>query len=65
MGLIRDMAQTFSDMHVNIIQVAQETTKTGAIEAKFLVEVENFDQLEMVLSNLEKVPSVRRACKVN
>lgn len=65
LGLMRDMAQTFADTHVNIIQVTQEVPRTGKVGTNFLAEVESFDQLETVLSNLEKIPSVRRACKVN
>ena len=65
LGLIRDLSRVISDNNVNIIQVFNSIAKENSVDFLFIVEVENFDQLELVLSKLEKIPSVRRACKVN
>ena len=64
-GLIRDLSQTIASSSINIVRFTQSLPDKGHAEIDFTLEIENFDQLERVLSNLEKIPSVRRAVKTN
>lgn len=65
MGLMRDIANVIFVNSVNIINVAHEEAVNGRISIDLTLEVENLDQFERILFNLEKIPSVRRAVKVN
>ncbi len=65
MGLIRDISSVIAASSVNIVDVHQEPILKGDSAMNFLLEIESLDQLERVLSDLEKIPSVRRAFKVN
>lgn len=64
-GLVRDLSQIMAENSVNIIDLRQTPTKDNHPEWTFLVQIEQFDQLEKVLSKLEKIPSVLRARKAN
>lgn len=65
MGLIRDLSQLITSQKINILDISQGTPKNGHIELHFILEIEQFDQLDRVLSNLENIPNVLRACKMN
>ena len=64
-GLVRDVTKAISENTINILDVFRSHFENGSGEMNFILEIENFDQLERVLSNLEKIPSVRRAVRVN
>lgn len=65
-GLVRDVAVVIADAGVNILDIKHMIPKEkGSLHLGFTIEFENLDQLDKVLSNLEKIPSVRRAFKVN
>lgn len=64
-GLVRDISQIIFENSLNIIDLAQEPNDRDLARLYFVLEVMNIDQLERVLSKLEKIPSVRRAFKVN
>ncbi|MBI2453610.1 bifunctional (p)ppGpp synthetase/guanosine-3',5'-bis(diphosphate) 3'-pyrophosphohydrolase [Candidatus Peregrinibacteria bacterium] len=67
MGLIRDLSAAIAEKNVNIIKVSHippnEKKKLAVLD--FLLDIEHLDQLELLLSKLEKIPSVVRACKAN
>lgn len=65
LGLVRDISHVIAENKVNILDLFQLPPKDGHAELNFILEINDFDQLERVLSKLEKIPSVRRACKVN
>lgn len=64
-GLMRDIANVIFVNSVNIIDVVHEEAVNGRISIDFTLEIEDLDQLERILYSLEKIPSVRRAIKVN
>ncbi len=65
MGLVRDIAAQFATNNINILHFFQDPPHLGRAVINFILEIQDVDQLERILSNLEKIPSVRRACKVN
>lgn len=64
-GLMRDITKVFADNDVNISDVHKmNLDEHDALHRlNFTVEMDNLDQFERVLSNLEKIPNVRRAFK--
>lgn len=64
-GLVRDISSEFANSNVNILHFFQDPPHNGRAIINFVLDIQDVDQLERVLSNLEKIPSVRRACKVN
>lgn len=64
-GLIRDISNAIAKNIINILKIDQETPEQGIVTVYFLLEIATIDQLERVLSDLEKVASVRRAVKVS
>ena len=64
-GLVKDITHIIADNEVNIVNISQLPCDNGYFELAFVLDIESIDQLERVLSKLEKIPSVRRACKVN
>ncbi|MEK9132745.1 MAG: RelA/SpoT family protein, partial [Patescibacteria group bacterium] len=64
-GIIRDISSIFVESKINIIDFSQGEKEMENSILNFIVEIEYFDQLDSVLSNLEKVQSVRRAVKLN
>lgn len=65
LGLVRDLSHVIAENNVNILDLFQLPPKNGYAELNFILEISDLDQLERVLSKLEKIPSVRRARKVN
>jgi GTP pyrophosphokinase len=65
MGLIRDISSIITESSVNIVDARHESLENKNAALNFVLEIEGVDQLERVLSNLEKIPSVRRAFRVN
>jgi GTP pyrophosphokinase len=65
LGLIRDICSVIANHSINIVDVFQDTVENNTSKMSYILEVDNFDQLERVLASLEKVHSVRRAFKVN
>lgn len=65
-GLIRDVSQVIADNSINILHMAyQERDSNNKALINAVLNIQNFDQLERVLSKLEKIPNVRRAFKLN
>ena len=64
-GLIRDITKIIADNSVNIIDFFQKYGEKPFDTLGFLLEIENFDQLDKVLFKIESVPSVLRAFKVS
>ncbi|MBI2639061.1 bifunctional (p)ppGpp synthetase/guanosine-3',5'-bis(diphosphate) 3'-pyrophosphohydrolase [Candidatus Peregrinibacteria bacterium] len=64
-GLVRDISAIIAESSVNIIDARHESLSSENAAMNFVLEIESVDQLERVLSNLEKIPSVRRAFRVN
>lgn len=65
LGLVRDITQIIAENKINIFDLYSKDMTPELTELHFIVEIENFDQFESVLCALEKIPSVRRAVKVN
>lgn len=65
MGLIRDISSIIAESSVNIVDARHESIRDKNAAMNFVLEIESVDQLERVLSSLEKIPSVRRAFRVN
>lgn len=66
-GLVRDISHVVAENGVNITDMARVDgkDKTKLTDLEFAVEIADVDQLEKLLYKLEKIPSVRRAYKVN
>lgn len=64
-GLIRDISDIIAKQFVNIVDFFQKYSEESYSEMGFLLRMESFDQLDQVLSRIEKIPSVLRAFKVN
>lgn len=64
-GLVRDITATIANENVNILHFFQDPPTEAAVLINFLLEINNFEQLDRLLYKLEKIESVRRACKVN
>lgn len=64
-GIIRDVSQLISGNNINIVSLSSQDIANNVFTMHILVEVRDFDQLEILLSKLEKIPSIRRAFKVN
>ncbi|MEK7523812.1 MAG: bifunctional (p)ppGpp synthetase/guanosine-3',5'-bis(diphosphate) 3'-pyrophosphohydrolase [Patescibacteria group bacterium] len=64
-GLVRDVSHLIAESGLHIAETSQNYGASGITTLSFLLEMEQFDQLERILSRLEKIPSVRRACKTN
>ncbi len=65
MGLVRDITVTIANENVNILHFFQDPPLDNHAMINFLLEINDFEQLERLLYKLEKIESVRRACKVN
>lgn len=65
LGLVRDITAAIANENVNILHFFQDPPHSGLAAINFLLEINNFEQLERLLYKLEKIESVRRACKVN
>lgn len=65
LGLVRDISHIIAENQVNILDFSQSPRENSFAELNFVIEINDFDQLERVLLKLSKIPSVRRACKVN
>lgn len=64
-GLMRDVSHTIAENSVNIIDVMHKPPRKGELSLNLILEIQNIDQLDRLLSKLENIPSVRRACKIN
>lgn len=64
-GLMSDVTKTIADCSINIRNVVQKNLQQGFCELEFTIELKDFDQFERVLAQLEKIRSVRRACRLN
>ena len=64
-GLIRDITKIIADNSVNIIDFFQKYGEKPFDTLGFLLEIENFDQLDKVLFKIGSVPNVLRAFKVS
>lgn len=64
-GLIRDISNAIAKNTINILKIDQGPSQKSIVTVFFLLEIGTVDQLERVLSDLEKVASVRRAMKVS
>lgn len=66
-GLVRDISQIVAENGVNITDMAKVAveSKSQITDLEFAMEIADLDQLEKLLYKLEKIPSVRRAYKVN
>jgi len=65
LGLVRDISGVIAQQGVNILYFYQDPAEKSVAKINFVLEIENIDQLDKLLSYIEKVPNVRRACKVN
>jgi len=65
MGLVRDIGDVMAHYGVNILYFFQEPIENNITTIFFLIEIDSYDQLEHLLSHIEKIPNVRRTCKVN
>lgn len=64
-GLVRDISNAIAESGINIVDIFHEPPSDGHVEIQFVLEIGDFDQFERVISKLEKVPSVRRASRIN
>lgn len=64
-GLIRDISNVIAENRINILDIFQSGGDDEYGEMNLILELNDFDQLDRVLSKLEKIPSVRRAYRVN
>ena len=65
-GLVRDISKVIADNSVNIVDMLPASiSKEYHSQLHFILEVADFDQLDFMLSKLEKISSVRRAFKMN
>jgi (p)ppGpp synthase/HD superfamily hydrolase len=66
-GMLRDIANVISDLNVNIVDLSlQSPASGGALKVRHLiVEVVNYEQLEILLNKLERIPNVLSVRKVD
>ncbi|PIQ77270.1 (p)ppGpp synthetase [Candidatus Peregrinibacteria bacterium CG11_big_fil_rev_8_21_14_0_20_46_8] len=64
-GMLRDISNVFAKFLTNIIEVADHKVAGGISRTEYTIDISNLDQLEKILAQLEKIPNVRRAFKVN
>lgn len=66
-GMLRDIANVISDLNVNIVDLSlQSPASGGALKVRHLiVEVANYEQLEILLNKLERIPNVLSVRKVD
>ncbi|MFH0776326.1 MAG: bifunctional (p)ppGpp synthetase/guanosine-3',5'-bis(diphosphate) 3'-pyrophosphohydrolase [Patescibacteria group bacterium] len=63
-GMLHDIAGAIADLQINIADLSLKASDKHEILHEFTIEVENFDQLENLLAQLEKIPGIRRAVRV-
>lgn len=64
-GLMRDISHVIAENGLNIVNVVQEQSGKGCLTISVIIDIEQFDQLDRLLSQLGKIPSVRRAVRAN
>lgn len=66
-GMLRDLTNVISDLNVNIVDLFLENPKDGKpVKLRhFIVEVANYDQLELLLYKLERIPNVLSVKKID
>lgn len=63
-GLLRDITTIFAALHINIVNFSmKEHSENNVTEGLFYFEIENYDQLEKVLSAIENVNGVLKVVK--
>ncbi|HEY1406893.1 MAG TPA: bifunctional (p)ppGpp synthetase/guanosine-3',5'-bis(diphosphate) 3'-pyrophosphohydrolase [Spirochaetota bacterium] len=65
LNLLKDIADKFAEMKVNILKIEADVNPGGDATFKFVVQVTSLTHVSHIANELRKVKSVRRAQKLN